>query len=127
MTVEDASLQQRLDEVGSILISGDTDRIQDLYTEDGQILPPGHDIVTGRGSIAEFWQGVRDAGVNTIDIETVEAEEYGATASRVGRGTLEDADGTTVDQIKFIELWKQDDGDWKIHRDIWNSSTGDEQ
>lgn len=39
----------------------------------------------------------------------------------------ESRDITLLDQIKFIGLWNQDDGDWKIHRDIWNSSTADEQ
>ena len=27
----------------------------------------------------------------------------------------------SVDKGKFIVLWKQVDGKWKMHRDIWNS------
>jgi ketosteroid isomerase-like protein len=27
-----------------------------------------------------------------------------------------------VDQGKYIVIWKQDGGQWKLHRDIFNSS-----
>jgi ketosteroid isomerase-like protein len=125
MTVEDTTLQQRIDEVGSVLTSGDTDRTGDLYTEDGQVMPPGSDIVTGRGAVAEFWQGVLEMGVDTIEIETLEIEAHQEMASRVGMATLQDAEGETIDDVKFIELWKREDGEWRIHRDIWNSNTAE--
>lgn len=113
MTLEDTTLQRRLDGVRSILTSGDINRIADLYTEDGQVLPPGSDVVTGRDTVADFWQGVRDTGVETIYIETLEVEDYGGAASRVGRATLGDADGETLGQVKFIGIWKEDDGSGK--------------
>lgn len=124
---QDDSLQQRLDEVGSILTSEDADRIMDLYTQNGQLMPPGRDFVTGREAIADFWIGVVESGVETIDIETVEVENYDGTAMRVGRAVLRDADEATLDRVKFIELWKREDEVWRIHRDIWNSSVADEQ
>ena len=27
-----------------------------------------------------------------------------------------------MDSGKFIVIWKQEGGQWKLHRDIWNSS-----
>lgn len=127
MTAEETSLQQRLEEVGSVLTSGDAERIGDLYTQEGQLLPPGNDFVTGREAVAEFWIGVGETGVETIDIEPVDVETHESTAWRVGTATLTDADGATIDQVKFIEIWNRDDGAWRIHRDIWNSNTADEQ
>lgn len=128
MAIKDTSFQRRLDEVGDILTSDDTDRIANLYTQDGQVMPPGSDVVTGQEAVAEFWQAIgRDLGVETVDIEPVEVEDYGSTAMRVGRATLSDADGETLDQVKFIEIWKEDNGEWKIHRDIWNSNLSAEQ
>jgi uncharacterized protein (TIGR02246 family) len=127
MAVEDTLLQQRLDDVDSILTSGDADRIGNLYTQDGQLLPPGSDFVTGRDAIADFWQGVGEAGGKTVEIEPREVEVYEDTAMRVCLATLHDSDSETIDEVKFIEIWKQDDDAWRIHRDIWNSNIATEQ
>lgn len=127
MTTEETSLQQRLEAVGDILTSGDAERIGGLYTQGGQLLPPGSDFVTGREAVAEFWIGATETGVETIDIEPMEVETHENTAWRVGTATLADPDGATIDHVKFIEIWNRDDGEWRIHRDIWNSNTTDEQ
>lgn len=127
MPVEDATLQQRLDDVGTILASGDVDRTGNLYTRDGQLLPPGNDFVSGRDAVADFWQGVINSGIETIDIEPLEVEVYQDTAMRVGLATLAGSDGEMIDEIKFIELWKEENGQWRIHRDIWNSNTTEEE
>jgi hypothetical protein len=36
-------------------------------------------------------------------------------------------DGTTIDTVQYVVIWKQEDGRWKWHRDIWNSLTTLEQ
>lgn len=125
MALED-TIKQRMDEVGSILTSRDTERISQLYTENGQLMPPASETITGRDEAAAFWLNVTDSGVETVDIETMEVEEHDALAIRTGRATLHDASGTTLDDVKFIEVWKQEDGEWRIHRDIWNSNLADE-
>ena len=103
------------------LNSGDSAGVAAQYTEDGQILPPNSGTLTGHEAIQATWQGLIDAGF-TAKLETVELEVHGHTATEVGAATLFAADGTTVDVAKFIVLWKQVDGEWKLHRDIWNSS-----
>jgi ketosteroid isomerase-like protein len=30
--------------------------------------------------------------------------------------------GAVMDSGKFIVIWKQEGGRWKLHQDIWNSS-----
>lgn len=128
MPIEDSRFQQRLDEVADILTSDDADRIVNLYTKDGQVMPPGSDVVSGKEAVADFWQTIgHDLRVETLDIEPVEVEDYGNTAVRIGRATLSDAGAETLDQVKFIEIWKEDNGEWKLHRDIWNSNLSAEQ
>ena len=39
---------------------GDTAALADLYTENGQLLPAGSDVVTGKEAIQNFWQGGMD-------------------------------------------------------------------
>jgi uncharacterized protein (TIGR02246 family) len=122
MATIDTALQRRLDQVGDVLTSRDADRTGDLYARDGQLMPPGSDFVRGREAVVDFWHGVVESGVETIDIETVEVEDYGSAAVRVGLATLAGVDDETLDRVKFIEVWTREDDEWRIHHDIWNSN-----
>ena len=104
------------------LNSGDAAGVAALYTEDGQVLPPNGATQTGRDAIAATFQGFIDGGF-TVKLETIELEAHGHSATEVGEATVMDAEGTTLDVAKFIVLWKEVDGEWKFHRDIWNSNT----
>ncbi len=101
---------------------GDAAGVAALYTENGQFLPPNSDVVTGKQAIQATFQGLMDMGIKTVKLETLEVEGYGDTASEVGRYTLEGEDGQVLDQGKFIVIWKQEAGQWKLHRDMINTS-----
>jgi uncharacterized protein (TIGR02246 family) len=101
---------------------GDAVGLADLYTENGQLLPTGSDFVTGKVAIQTFWQGAMDMGIKTARLETVEAEGYGDTAIEIGKYTLIGEAGKAMDRGKYVVIWKQEGGQWKLHRDIWNSS-----
>jgi len=93
-----------------------------LYTSDGQLLPTNSDFLTGTVPIQEFWQAVMNMGIKTAKLETVELEEQGDTAIEVGRYTLGGDGGQVLDKGKYVVIWKQKGGQWKLHRDIWNTS-----
>lgn len=101
---------------------GDADGLADLYTENGQLLPTGSDFVTGKVAIQAFWQGAMDSGIKSIRLETVEAERHGDTAINIGKYTLSGEAGDVMDRGKYVVILKQEGGQWKLHRDIWNSS-----
>jgi uncharacterized protein (TIGR02246 family) len=93
-----------------------------LYTANGQLLPTNSDFVTGTQAIQAFWQAVMGMGIKEATLETVELEVHGDTAHEVGRYTLLGDGGQVLDQGKYIVIWKRDGDQWKLHRDIWNSS-----
>ena len=101
---------------------GDAAGATAVYTEDGQVLPPNSAILTGKQAIQAFWQGAMDMGIKAVKLETVEVEECGHTAYEVGTFTLHGADGQVLDAGKYVVIWKQEAGQWKLHRDIFNSS-----
>jgi ketosteroid isomerase-like protein len=94
-----------------------------VYTTDGQALPPNGSTVTGHAALQSFWQAVMDMGVKSITLETVELQPCGECAYEVGTATLMGEGGTMLDKAKFIVVWQQEDGEWKWHRDIWNSNS----
>jgi uncharacterized protein (TIGR02246 family) len=102
--------------------AGDAAGMAALYTENGQLLPPNSDFVTGRPALQTFWQAIMDMGIKEAGLETVEVESHGDTAIEVGKYTLKGEGGQVLDNGKYIVIWKQEDGQWKLHRDIFNSS-----
>ena len=101
---------------------GDAAAMAELYTSDGQLLPPNSDFVTGPDAIKKFWQGVLDMGIKEAKLETVEAQAHGDAATEIGKFTMFVEGGQVADSGKYIVTWKNEQGTWKLHRDIWNSS-----
>jgi len=97
----------------------DAAAIAALYTADGQLLPPGNNIVSGRAAIAGYWGQAMKIGARKL--ETTELEIYREVAHEVGRYTVEAPDGSEADAGIYIVIWKPEDGVWRMHRDIWNS------
>jgi uncharacterized protein (TIGR02246 family) len=101
---------------------GDAAALAALYTENGQVLPPNSDFVTGKDAIQAFWQAILDMGIKEAKLEIVEVEGHGDTAIEVSKYTLHGEEGQQLDKGKYIVIWKQEEGQWKLHRDIFNTS-----
>jgi uncharacterized protein (TIGR02246 family) len=101
---------------------GDAAGLAALYTEHGQILPPNSEFVTGQQAVQAFWQAIIDMGITGAQLVTAEVEGHGDTAIEIGQFTLTDEGGRALDKGKYIVIWKQEDGQWKLHRDIFNTS-----
>lgn len=101
---------------------GDVAGMASLHTERCQVMPPNSNSLTGKPAIQSLFQTFMDMGIKIIKLKTVEVEGYGETAFEVGKYTLEGERGQVLDQGKYIVIWKQEAGQWKLHRDIFNSS-----
>ena len=101
---------------------GDAAGMAAVYTENGRLLPPNSDFITGKSAIQTFWQGVLNMGIKAVKLETVELEGHDDTAIEVGKYALMDGGGKTLDTGKYVVVWKRELGQWRWHRDIWNSS-----
>ena len=102
--------------------AGNTAGLVELYTSDAMLLPTGSDFIQGRAAIRTFWQGAIDMGVKEAKLDILEVELQGDVAIEVGRYQLKGASGEVMDWGKYLVVWKQEEGSWKLHRDIWNTS-----
>lgn len=102
--------------------SGDAAGMADLYTQDGQVLPPNRDFITGHQAIQAFWQSLMDMGIKAAQLEIVEVDSYNDTAIEVSKFTLLDEQEEVLNKGKYIVIWKREHGRWKLYRDIFNSS-----
>lgn len=99
---------------------GDLDRLASLYTPDAMAVPPDSRLVKGRENIKQMWGGIaQQIGLKDVRLTTLDLQVAGETAYEVGEATLTVANGTAV--VNFVVVWKKTDGQWRLHRDIWNA------
>ena len=101
---------------------GNAAGIAELYTNDGMLLPTGSDFIKGKEAIRDFWQGAMNLGLKEAKLDILEVELQGDTVVEVGRYQLKGAGDEVLDQGKYLVVWKQEEGQWRLHRDIWNTS-----
>lgn len=102
-------------------MSNDSAYYADRYCKDALVFSPGMPAVASRDSIIKFFYG---DGTNTeAKIELPIGKVYGNADMVVEEGTYNfpDGKGGSLDKGKFIALWKQEDGKWKLYREIWNT------
>lgn len=92
-----------------------------LYTATATVMAPNGARVSGSAAILEFWKTSLPGAPAVGKLTTAEVESHGDTAHEVGTYQLSGADGKLVDKGKYIVIWKREGGQWKLHRDIWNS------
>ncbi len=103
--------------------SGDGAALAEMYVADAIVMPPGGDALEGREAIQAGLQAAIDqAGGSQLAIKPGEVMASGDLAIEVGTFVETAADGSHADHGKYVAVWKNVDGSWKIVRDIWNSS-----
>jgi uncharacterized protein (TIGR02246 family) len=101
---------------------GDANAVASHYTSSAWAFPPSGEIARGREAIAKLWKGAMDGGVKQVKLATLEVEARGDAAHEVGTYVLVGDGGKQLDNGKYVVVWKREGGQWKIHRDIWNTS-----
>jgi len=100
--------------------SGDPEALSMLYTIDAKLLPANNALINGREAIKAYWtEGMAQAS-SELALETITANGYGDLAIEEGRYKVK-VGSEEVDMGKYIVIWKKEEGQWKLHQDIWNS------
>ena len=101
---------------------GNPEGIGTLYGDDAKILPPNMDMIEGKDTIQKFWQGALGMGIKSYKPEIIEVESSGNLGFFVGKYALYGDGNQVINKGKFLTVFKNIDGKWKIYRDIFNSS-----
>ncbi len=100
-------------------LKGDSATVVGLYHSDAKVFPPNMpgDKRNMMGSMSASLpkMGIKSFTLNTTDVS-------GNADQVVETGTYEMGNGSkTIDKGKYIVVWKPENGEWKLWRDIWNS------
>lgn len=103
-------------------ITKDTAYLNNIFTDDARIFPPNSDVVSGKKAIATLNTDWVNYGIH----EFTEASTacYGNADYIIDEGTyhLRYGEENTIDDGKYINIWKNVNSDWKIYSNIWNTS-----
>jgi ketosteroid isomerase-like protein len=99
----------------------DIDSMSAHYAEDAVLLPPDAPAIFGRDAILATTQEMFANGLS-IELEDLEINTENDLGYKAGRYRVFSEDGALVDRGKYIEIWTKEDGNWVLHRNIWNSS-----
>ena len=106
---------------GACFASGDSTTFANCYTSDACISPTGTPKMCGTQAITAFFNGARKMGISNITLTTEEVMGGKDAVVEVGKYELFVGDKISAEKGKFIVVWKEENGKWKMHRDIWNS------
>lgn len=101
------------------VLKGDSAAVVSLYHSDAEVYPPNMkaDKPTVMGSMTAT---IPKSGIKTFTLNTTNVS--GNANEAIETGTFEMGDGKkTVEKGKYIVIWKPENGEWKLWRDIWNS------
>jgi len=82
------------------------DALDEIYTEEARILPPGADIISGRKAIKEFWSNlIQSVNAKSASLTSVDVMLARDGAIEIGRATLtmqSEQSGITEMQVKYV-------------------------
>jgi ketosteroid isomerase-like protein len=83
------------------------------------MIPDGASV-EGRAAITALASQVMKMKVKRV-AKTIDVWGNGDLLAEEGTASLYDQKGTELDHAKYLVVWKKEDGQWKLFRDMWNS------
>jgi ketosteroid isomerase-like protein len=91
------------------------------YTNDAILMAPNMPALVGKDGIKAFFTGGYAMGIRGVDLTTAEVSGGPELVYETGSYTVKDGAGNSLEKGKFIVVWKQENGAWKMYRDMFNS------
>lgn len=115
-------IRKRSAEFAKAHITGDIGILDDSFAMDAKILPPNAPAVIGHEAISKV--NVAWVGFGITKFEQEINALYGNQDYMIDEGTYEIIYGpeNTVEVGKYINIWKQEGGKWKMLTNIWNTN-----
>lgn len=107
---------------GECFAKGDSTAFAASYTSDGCLYAPNMPQLCGPGAITAFFNGGYQQGIRNIKLTTEEVSGTKDAVIEIGKYELFADKAVSIDKGKYIVTWKEENGKWKMHRDIFNSN-----
>jgi uncharacterized protein (TIGR02246 family) len=104
------------------MANADATGVANCYTVDAEFMAPGQEAVKGRDNIQTAIAGYLSQGFTQYKVTSTTVYGNIDVVGVQTEYTLSQQGGSNLDIGKSIQLWKQENGVWKIFRDCFNSN-----
>lgn len=120
-----AAITARNTQFAKAMANKDAAGVSQCYTADGAFMAGGSPSFIGRAAIEGAIAGFIAQGFTKYEVLNFTAYNDSGVVGVQAEYNLSHADGSELDNGKTIQLWKQEEGGWKIFRDCFNSNTSE--
>ncbi len=103
------------------LRDGDSLALASNYWPDAELLLSNSEPIKGK-DIMSAWGATIRMGINDMTFTTTDITGDANFLIETGSYEMKDGDKTLIDRGKYVVVWKQKNGEWKLYRDIGNTS-----
>ncbi len=109
--------------------TGETEAMMAFYADDAVSMPPNMEMCNGKAAIEDMMKKMSESGikVSMAKFTSTDLGAGGMIAYDIGgyEMTMDIPEmGEITDKGNYVSIWKKhEDGSWKIHAEIWNSTT----
>ena len=100
---------------------GDSTTLASHYWPDAELLLDNSDVVKGK-DIINAWGGAIRMGVKQMTFSTTDITGSPAFIIETGNYEMKDGTKSLLDRGKYVVVWENRNGAWKLYRDIGSTS-----
>ena len=118
-TTDAQALRQATTALEASFNAGKVDDILMLYADNSVFMPPNKPLLRGRGPLKSFYDGLLHAGSTDLKLTPDDVAGHGPLAYESGSYSL--TNGQSHDRGKFLFVFRNLGGNWKIGYASWSS------
>ena len=103
------------------IASGDSAALASHYWPDAELLLDNSEVVKGN-DILNAWGGAIRIGVKEMTFSTTDITGSPTFIIETGNYEMKDATKSLLDRGKYVVIWENRNGEWKLYRDIGSTS-----
>lgn len=101
--------------------NGDSVALASHYWPDAELLLSNSEPIKGKDIVAA-WGSMISMGAKDFTFSTTDITLSGDLLVETGNYEIKTAENILIDKGKYVVVWKQQNGEWKLYRDIGNTS-----
>lgn len=115
------TIEDRSKVFAEALNNSDSIALANCYTKEAKFMQPNGEAVVGKANIQKLFGQWMKTGMPHFTIETIDVWGDDNVITAEENWTFTDKDHKVVDAGKSLEVFKMEDGVWKLYRDCYNS------
>ena len=117
----EASIMQSNHNFMKAFQNDDSVSVANCFTTDAKLMCSNRPAIVGNENIRQYFSKIMESGVAKIDLHTIQISGDSSILAEEGTYKFSDKKEQQTDKGKYIVLWRQEAGNWKMYRDMWTS------